>query len=71
MCSVYDMYMNVARGKVGQNDSVAKSWVYMQSWKEPAAGSSSAGNGGVRQLRQLHHGCCDGLLGHCGGVDCA
>jgi len=45
MCSVYDMYMNVARGKVAQNDSIAKSWVYMQSWKEPAAGSSSAGNG--------------------------
>lgn len=37
MCSVYDMYMNVARGKIKDTDSVAKSWVYMQSWKDPSS----------------------------------
>ncbi len=45
MCSVYDMYMNVARGKVKDTDTVAKSWVYMQSWKEPAVGSTTPRNG--------------------------
>ncbi len=36
MCSVYDIYMNVARDKIKSSDTVAKSWVYMQSWKDPA-----------------------------------
>lgn len=39
MCSVYDIYMNVARDKIKQSDSVAKTWVYMQSWKDPAGSS--------------------------------
>lgn len=45
MCSVYDMYMNVARGKIAQTDTVAKSWVYMTSWKSIAAGAANAGQG--------------------------
>ena len=40
MCSVYDMYMNVASGKIKDTDSVAKSWVYMQSWKDPTSSVS-------------------------------
>jgi len=44
MCSVYDMYMNVARGKIAQADTVAKSWVYMQSWKDlPGATTPRSG----------------------------
>jgi hypothetical protein len=38
---VYDIYMNVARDNIKDSDSVAKSWVYMQSWKEPGTGSTT------------------------------
>jgi hypothetical protein len=38
VCTVYDMYYSVASAKIVAATNVPRSWVYMQSWKNPAGG---------------------------------
>jgi hypothetical protein len=40
MCSVYDMYNSLAVGKLTQNDTVPKAWVYMAAWQNFAGGAT-------------------------------
>lgn len=45
MCTIYDMYNSVVRGKITPQMTVAKSWVYAANWKVPTAGATEALNG--------------------------
>lgn len=45
MCTVYDMFVSQATGKITSNTAVPKSWVYQASWNEPVAGPSNPGEG--------------------------
>jgi hypothetical protein len=40
VCSVYDMYYSVASNVVKENQTIAKSWVYMASWDNFVAGAT-------------------------------
>lgn len=45
MCTVYDMFVSQATGKITAATVVPPSWVHQASWNEPVAGPSNAGEG--------------------------
>lgn len=46
MCSVYDIYFSIVAGKITSAKTITKSWVYMESWKNPVAGAQE-GTAGI------------------------
>lgn len=45
MCTIYDIYNSVIRGKITPQMTVAKSWVFAANWKSPVAGATEPLNG--------------------------
>jgi hypothetical protein len=41
MCTVYDIYQSIVAGKIISGTDIAKSWVYMEAWKNPAGATGA------------------------------